>query len=244
MPQENEDHRAPPVPASGNTKKTPRRNFLQFGLILGIVMVGAGIASVVRSLFSPAEVPPAAVTPTVTVTSVGTPTGSQTSAVGIVTSSGPFPIINVANISDMAGGATVEFNYPLQETPNLLMKLGVKAVNGVGPDGDIVAFSQICQHLGCIWGFVAKGKSPGCDSSYEATEPVGYCCCHGSEYELANGGEVIGGPAPRPVPQVILVYDDSTGDIYATGMAPPTIFGYHTGSDNVLYDLQGGTLVS
>jgi len=27
-------------------------------------------------------------------------------------------------------------------------------------------------------------------------------------------------------------------------MSPPTIFGYHTGSNNVLYDLQGGTLVS
>jgi arsenite oxidase small subunit len=153
----------------------------------------------------------------------------------------------VANISDLTGanlGQTVDFNYPLEETPNVLVKLGVKALNGVGPDGDIVAFSQVCQHLGCIWGFVATGDSPGCDSSYKAKEPVGYCCCHGSQYDLTNGAAVLGGPAPRPVPQVILSYDDSTGNIYATGMTPPTIFGYHTGSNNVLFDLQGGTPVS
>jgi arsenite oxidase small subunit len=147
-------------------------------------------------------------------------------------------------VSDLAGGKSVTFNYPLEETPNLLVKLGVKAQGGVGPDGDIVAFSQICQHLGCIYGFVAQGESPSCDSSYTASGPVGYCCCHGTAYDLVNGAKVIAGPAPRPAPQVILEYDTTQGDIYAVGMLPPTIFGHSTGSDNVLDDLQGGTLVS
>jgi arsenite oxidase small subunit len=147
-------------------------------------------------------------------------------------------------VSDLAGGKTVSFNYPLEETPNLLVKLGVKAQGGVGPDGDIVAFSQICQHLGCVYGFVPTGKSPTCDDTYTASSPVGYCCCHGSVFDLVNGAKVVGGPAPRAVPQVMLQYDNSTGDIYAVGMLPPTIFGHNTGSDDVLYDLQGGTLVS
>jgi len=138
----------------------------------------------------------------------------------------------------------VSFNYPLEETPNLLVKLGEKAQGGVGPDGDIVAFSQICQHLGCIYGFVPTGQSPSCDNTYKASSPVGYCCCHGSVFDLINGARVVAGPAPRPVPQVVLDLDSSTGDIYATGMLPPTIFGHSTGSDNVLYDLQGGTPVS
>jgi arsenite oxidase small subunit len=147
-------------------------------------------------------------------------------------------------LSDLSGGKTVSFNYPLEETPNLLAKLGVKAVNGVGPDSDIVAFSQVCQHLGCIYGFVPTGKSPDCDNTYKAASPVGYCCCHGSVFDLANGGKVLQDPAPRPVPQVILEFDSSTGDIFATGMLPPSIFGHNTGSSNVLEDLQGGTLVS
>jgi hypothetical protein len=46
------------------------------------------------------------------------------------------------------------------------------------------------------------------------------------------------------VPQVLLEYDSTSGNIYAVGMLPPTIFGHNTGSDNVLDDLQGGTLVS
>jgi len=244
------------------TKENSRRNFLKISLTLGVVLAGLGTASVLRSVVSPSEALPAEVIPTktetqiatVTVTStIGTLPGSESSTESPTsessittssTSSGPFPTIKVANVSNLTGGKTVTFNYPLEETPNLLVKLGEKAENGVGPDGDIVAFSQICQHLGCIYGFVVAGASPGCDNTYKASGPVGYCCCHGSAYDLANGAKVLGGPAPRPVPQVMLSYDDSTGDIYATGMSPPTIFGYHTGSDNVLYDLQGGTPVS
>jgi arsenite oxidase small subunit len=123
-----------------------------------------------------------------------------------------------------------------------LVKLGLKAEGGVGPDQDIVAFSQICQHLGCYYAFQPSGTSPTCDSSYKAPGPVGYCCCHGSIYDYLNGAKVIGGPAPRPVPQVILEVD-SSGNIYATGMKPPSIFGHDTGSSDVSADLQGGNLV-
>jgi arsenite oxidase small subunit len=254
----------------GEGKDNPRRQFLQLSLAIGVVLVMAGVASVALSLFSPSAPapsppPPATETSTQTVTSTETETvtsgssGASTTSTSSSTSSSatssastssttssPFPQILVANISALTGtnlGQTVSFNYPLEETPNLLIKLGVKAEGGVGPDGDIVAFSQVCQHLGCIWGYIATGDSPVCASSYKAPGPVGYCCCHGSQYDLANGAAVLGGPAPRPVPQVTLSYDDSSGDIYATGMGPPTIFGYHTGSNNVLYDLQGGTPV-
>ncbi|MDV3278554.1 MAG: Rieske 2Fe-2S domain-containing protein [Nitrososphaerales archaeon] len=213
-------------------QKTSRRDFVRVALAFGVVLLAAGIASITRSLLSPAAPPPQ---PT-TITS----TGSQTGTV----SSSPFPRVKAANVGDLAGGKTVSFNYPLQETPNLLAKLGKKAKGGVGPDGDIVAFSQVCQHLGCIYGFVPAGRSPSCDQTYQASGPVGYCCCHGSVFDLVNGANVVAGPAPRPVPQVMLEYDESSGNIYAVGMLPPTIFGHNTGSDDVLYDLQGGTLVS
>jgi len=247
------------------------------GLTLGLVFVIGGIASVTRSLFSPANPPSPleaqtstptvtkvkTVTNTVTVTQQGgnetaaastsastsqessqSASASSTSTTTVAsTSSSPFPQVLVANLSDLQESQPVPFNYPLEETPNILVKLGVKASGGVGPDGDIVAYSVVCQHLGCIFGFVAKGAAPACETDYVAAGPIGYCCCHGSVYDLVNGAKVTDGPAPRPVPQVILSVD-SSGDIYAIGMGPPTIFGHSTGSSNVLNDLQGGTIVS
>jgi hypothetical protein len=62
-------------------------------------------------------------------------------------------------------------------------------------------------------------------------------------YDFANKGVVIAGPSPRPQPQVILEVD-SSGDIYATGMGPPSIFGHNTGSTNVTDDLSGGSVVT
>jgi arsenite oxidase small subunit len=246
--------------ASPEDRSITRRNLLRAGLALGMVSMVVGVASVVRSLFSPAN-PPSPVeaqstTPTVTKTLTTTVTqagGNQTaiassssatsSTATTSTSSSPFPKLMIVNISDLVASTPVSFNYPLQETPNILVKLGVKATGGVGPDGDIVAYSVVCQHLGCITAFLPTGTGPACDSSYKAPGPEGYCCCHGSIYDLASGAAVIGGPAPRPLPQVILSVD-SSGDIYAVGMGPPTIFGHDTGSSNVLGDLQGGTPVS
>jgi arsenite oxidase small subunit len=160
-----------------------------------------------------------------------------------------WPKATVTNIKSLTLLKPVTFNYPLTNTPNLLVKLGVKAKGGVGPDEDIVAFSDICQHLGCFYGFVPPSGSPPCNKSYKASLSEGYCCCHGSQYDFSDGAKVIGGPAPRPVPQVQLEYDAATGDINAVSMGPPTIFGHGppgtTDPALVLkYDLQGGTVVS
>ncbi len=202
-----------------NPPDESKRTFLKVALVAsGLLAAGAG-ASVARSLISPA----------------GTPGG--------VTPPATFPRVKVANLSDLVVGTPVIFNYPLDNEPNVLVKLGEKAANGVGPDEDIVAFSLVCQHLGCIWGFLPRGNSPPCNMAYKATEPVGYCCCHGSVFELVNGARVIGGPSPRAQPQVTLEVD-RTGAVLAVGMGPPTIFGHGVaGSADVSADLQGGNPV-
>jgi len=203
---------------SRKDEKESRRNFLKWSLGAGLVLVVAGIAAVTKSLWTP-----------------GAAGGSGTPG---------FPRFKVSNVSSLQSGSPVVFNYPLEDQPNVLVKIGQKAVSGVGPDGDIVAFSIVCQHLGCVVGYQPRGASPTCNPSYTAPGPVGYCCCHGSTYDFANGAKVVGGPSPRPLPQVTLEVDESTGDIYAVGMGPPTIFGFETGSTDVTHDLQGGTPVS
>ncbi len=160
-----------------------------------------------------------------------------------------WPKLVVANIKSLQNLSPVSFNYPLTNTPNILVKLGVAAENGIGPDNDIVAFSDVCQHLGCFYGFIPPGASPKCNPAYSAILPQGYCCCHGSQYDFVHGAKVIGGPAPRPVPQVQLEYDVSTGNITAVGMGPPTIFGHGppgTTDPSLVqtYDLQGGQVVA
>jgi arsenite oxidase small subunit len=212
--------------ADGNSNKS-RRDFLKAALAFSVVLVVAGVAAVTRSLWNPSSQPPTSLE----VSGGSTPPSS-------------FPRVKVGNVSDLKVNQPISFNYPLDNEPNIMVRLGKKAQGGVGPDGDIVAFSQICQHLGCIYGFVAPGTSPSCDATYNAPGPVGYCCCHGSVFDLVNLAKVMGGPSPRPQPQVILEFDGSTGDIYATGMTPPTIFGHNTGSSDVMSDLQGGTPVS
>jgi len=164
-----------------------------------------------------------------------------------------WPTIKVINASQLQVLKPMVFNYPLDNTPNYLVDVGQKAQGGVGPNSSIVAFSGICQHLGCFYGFVPPSSTPGytpptCNKSFTTSIPQGYCCCHGSQYDFLNGAKVIGGPAPRPVPQVQLQYK-SNGDIYALSMGPPTIFGHGppgtTDPALVLqYDLQGGTIVT
>ena len=195
-----------------------RRRFLKGAVALSSFLVIGAIATVLKSITNPVS--------------------QELSTTGQLT----FPRLRVAQLSDLQVGQPVVFNYPLDNEPNILVKLGVKAEGGIGPDQDIVAFSSVCQHLGCIYEFQAGGSSPTCNPSYKPEGPVGYCCCHGSVYDLTKGAQVISGPSSRPQPQVILELD-STGDIYAVGMGPPTIFGHDTGSNNVSADLQGGVPV-
>ncbi len=179
---------------------------------------------------------------------VATPGVVQAGATVITT----FPRVQVKDantgllltLNNLVTNSPLSFFYPLDNEPNILVKLGVAVSDGVGPDGDIVAYSDICQHLGCNPGFLASGQSPPCNSKYSATGPVMYCCCHGSIYDLTNDARVVSGPAPYPVPRVLLEVD-SSGNIFATGMSGPTIYQHGpAGSDDVTYDLQGGTAVS
>ncbi len=181
--------------------ESSKRNFLKLILTLGGLATLGSLASIFRIL---AFVP--------------SPTEGATKL--------SWPMIKIANISSLDPAKPLLFNYPLVDTPSVLVKCGRKADNGVGPYSDIVAFSNVCQHLGCIYLALTPNTSPPCNSAYLASAPEGYCCCHGGQYDFLLDAKVLGGPPPRPVPRVILTYDDSTGNIYAIGMGPPTIFGH------------------
>ena len=78
------------------------------------------------------------------------------------------------------------------------------------PEG-IMAFSKVCTHAGCA---ISLFRKP----TYGPTQPAPalVCPCHYSTFDPARGGEVIFGPAGRPLPQLPL-HVDAKGELRAAG---------------------------
>lgn len=125
---------------------------------------------------------------------------------------GFFPKLRVASVGDVSTTEPIRFDYPLQGQRNVLVKLNSPVSYGVGPDEDIVAFSSICTHMGCLL-----------DEYKPEHNALGPCPCHFSTFDLANNGMVTLGQATQNLPQVLLSVDGD--DIYATGVVR-LVYGY------------------
>ncbi len=117
-----------------------------------------------------------------------------------------YPQVKVGNLKDVKEGKAVTFDYPLVGRKNILIDCGCVVEGGIGPVKSIVAYSKFCSHLGC-----------GVDMEWDSGMLV--CECHQTVYDPKHSGRVIEGPAPNSLPMVHLNIDDSTGDIYAVGVA-------------------------
>lgn len=86
----------------------------------------------------------------------------------------------------------IEYNpegKEVREIPGFVVKL---------PTGDVVAYSRICPHLGCVFNFVKDPAECAKGYNFLPQGPVFACPCHLSVYDIAQGGKVVSGPAPRP----------------------------------------------
>ena len=225
---------------ASETKRNGRRNALKIIIGAGILVVAGVVVSTMRFFTGSPETAPT----TTSLMAVTTATHATSSAMAATTTAASqvaatntgvaaWPRLKAINIQSLQLLKPLVFDYPVVGTSNILVKLGVKADNGVGPDGDIVAFSRICQHQGCIYQFNPPVNATTLYFGASTTinnPPEGVCGCHGSIYDFVHNGAVIGGPAPYPVPRVLLEYDQATGDIYVNGMGPPTIYGMGGGS--------------
>lgn len=66
-----------------------------------------------------------------------------------------------------------------------------------------VAYSMVCTHEECL-------------VSDRAEDDL-YCPCHGTSYDPLRGAEVVGGPAPDPLPQLPIGVSDDGKILLATG---------------------------
>ena len=114
-----------------------------------------------------------------------------------------YPSSRLANIADLAVNEPLDIEYPDADSPGVLLKLGQPVEGGVGPDGDIVAFSTLCPHKGYLM-------------SYDGSDRTLNCPGHFSRFDVEAGGPQTWGHATSNVPQFTLRVDDK-GDIYAEG---------------------------
>ena len=128
-------------------------------------------------------------------------------------------------VGALAGSEGYIFHYPYQSTPALLLDLGHEVPAGVGPSGGIVAFTAICPHQLAYpsASLSALNYHPG-KSSTAGREQSITCCLHGSAFDPAQDGKVIGGPAPRPLTVIELAYDADSGALSALGTRGADIY--------------------
>ena len=88
----------------------------------------------------------------------------------------------------------------------MLVKLGVKAGGGIGPQQDVVAFNFFCTHQGGSLEGTYKGD----------TKSLGACPLHLSTYDLTRHGILISGQAYQSLPQILLELEGD--NIYAVGV--------------------------
>ena len=123
-----------------------------------------------------------------------------------------YPVVEVTRLADLDPGATLDFAYPDDDSPALLIRLPEPVEGGIGPEGDIVAFSILCTHKGC-------------PVSYKPKHKMLICPCHWSTFDPAKAGTLVIGQASQGLPRIRLRVAGET--IQAIGVVG-LIYGRHT----------------
>ena len=121
-----------------------------------------------------------------------------------------YPRVRVAKLSSIQPNKPISFAYPLQGQASVLVDVDQAVPEGVGPKQSIVAYSVLCQHMGC-------------PVVYQPALGEFVCPCHQSRYDPGRLGSIVQGVAMLPLPRVLL--EVSNGAVDAVGM-DGLIYGY------------------
>ncbi len=161
----------------------------------------------------------------------------------------PLTVAKVESEYSVETADDIIFYYPLRNEPNFLLNLAPansrapsgsnpgawNVPGGIGTNGSIVAYSAICQHLGCPAPAISYYPPGTCSQTFDTGPPslnsspnqpfYIHCSCHGSTYDPVHSAANLTGPAVLPLPQVVLEAD-SNGNIYAVGENGPPVNGH------------------
>ena len=123
-----------------------------------------------------------------------------------------YPRVKIADVKKLKVNRPISFDYPLKGQTSILLDLGHAVPGGVGRKKSIVAYSALCQHMGC---------------------PVAYnrglrefvCPCHQTRYDPERLASIIQGVATRALPRVLLQVKG--GAVWAVGV-DGLVYGYRT----------------
>lgn len=104
-----------------------------------------------------------------------------------------YPPMKIEGAEKLMPGSFLYFNYPKQSDSAVLTR---------GDEGEYVAFSRKCAHLGCTVDF-------------DSTRRCLTCPCHRGMYDPRTG-YVVYGPPPRPLDQIVLQMR-AGGEVWAVG---------------------------
>jgi Rieske Fe-S protein len=104
-----------------------------------------------------------------------------------------YPAMKIEGAERVLPGSFLYFNYPKTSDPAILMR---------SRDGEYLAFSRKCAHLGC-------------SVDFDSVRRCLTCPCHRGTYDVRTG-YVIYGPPPRPLDQIVLRMR-AGGEVWAVG---------------------------
>jgi len=107
-----------------------------------------------------------------------------------------YPPVKIDGAERVMPGSYLYFNYPKADDAAVLVRT---------TDGQYLAYSRKCAHLGCSVDF---------DSAHRCLT----CPCHRGGYD-SRTGYVMYGPPPRPLNQIILQMR-AGGEVWAVGKRP------------------------
>lgn len=122
------------------------------------------------------------------------------------------PVVRIVDVASIKVDVPIPFAYPDEGSPALLLRLKQPAQGGVGPDGTIVAFSQLCTHKGC-------------PVAYRPERKLFICPCHWSSFDPAKSGQMVIGQGSHSLPRILLRVEG--GAVHAVGV-DGLIYGRHT----------------
>jgi Rieske Fe-S protein len=104
-----------------------------------------------------------------------------------------YPPTKIDGAERMMPGSSLYFSYPTAGDPAVLIRQ---------QEGEYIAYSRKCAHMGCSVDF---------DSARQCLK----CPCHQGAYD-ARTGYVVLGPPPRPLDQIVLQVR-AGGEVWAVG---------------------------
>lgn len=104
-----------------------------------------------------------------------------------------YPPMKIEGAERVLPGSFIYFNYPKSSDPAVLVRAA---------DGEYLAYSRKCAHMGCSVDF---------DNARRCLR----CPCHQGAYD-ARTGYVMYGPPPRPLDQIV-VQMRAGGEVWAVG---------------------------